>query len=277
MRAVLDELEEKPPGADAPNSRTFTLSQSPVVEDGMSAPPAIRDAQPPSTRPRREIGPVLILLPRNSKQLFAFWDVDWTAAIDGSDGGERTIEVRVFHRDATEAGRSAVEATRGSCAIDVPVPGAQYYGAIGYLDSTGRWREVARSIPVATPADFVSPQDDAQFATIPFHLSFQRLSKLFRKVATEGEPLVGTVARLQREQANEDPSTSSEAPTVMSEAGIDSSQTAAAIRANEMPRPETGASSRSVYESELAKIISCRNSATSPSDGSHFASQAPPR
>src|SRR5207247_688270 len=59
----------------------------------------------------------------------------------------------------------------------------------------GVWNSVAISDEVIMPADSVAENVDVDLATIPFHLSFQRLIDLFR--ASNHEALTEIVSRLQ--------------------------------------------------------------------------------
>ena len=52
------------------------------------------------------------------------------------------------------------------------------------------------------PPDSVMPNADADLATIPFHLSFQRLIDLFR--AQNGDALTEIISRLQRRAVSDE-------------------------------------------------------------------------
>src|SRR5439155_6088861 len=83
----------------------------------------------------------------------------------------------------------------------VPVSKAStsYVAELGYCDEKGEWTSITHSTPATTPADALSEQASAAFATVPFHLTFQRLVDMVRETMLEGETLVGALARLQGE------------------------------------------------------------------------------
>jgi hypothetical protein len=84
----------------------------------------------------------------------------------------------------------------GNHYLNVSQPRGPYQVEIGYYQPEDVWNPVAISEKVVMPSEGVSDQLDVDVATIPFHLSFQRLIDLFR--ASSGDPLTEIVSRLQR-------------------------------------------------------------------------------
>jgi hypothetical protein len=84
----------------------------------------------------------------------------------------------------------------GSCYLNVSQPRGRYRVEIGYYRPADTWNSVASSNEVTMPPDRVSENLDVDIATIPFHLSFQRLVDLFR--ASNGDALAEIIARLQK-------------------------------------------------------------------------------
>jgi Domain of unknown function (DUF4912) len=84
----------------------------------------------------------------------------------------------------------------GNCYLTVSQPRATYRVEIGYYQPKDVWHFVARSDEVTTPPASVAENVDVDLATIPFHLSFQRLIDLFR--ASNGDGLAEIISRLQK-------------------------------------------------------------------------------
>ena len=70
---------------------------------------------------------------------------------------------------------------------------------MGYYNKKGTWTVVATSGEATTPADFMAPENDVDFATVPMHLTFQRLLDIVKAAMSEGESLIGALSRLQGE------------------------------------------------------------------------------
>ena len=61
------------------------------------------------------------------------------------------------------------------------------------------WNVIARSYTIETPSDRLSDSDQFDFATIPLHLSFQKLMEKLQDAVKSGETLMSALARLQME------------------------------------------------------------------------------
>jgi hypothetical protein len=90
----------------------------------------------------------------------------------------------------------------GSCYLPVSQSRENYRVEIGYYQPHDFWNSVAISDDVAMPPDSVTPNADVDLATIPFHLSFQRLIDLFR--AQNGDALTEIISRLQRRAVSDE-------------------------------------------------------------------------
>ena len=100
--------------------------------------------------------------------------------------------------DGAQESVAEIDPIAGNWYLPVAEAGALYQVEIGYFGSGENWTAVARSGFAATPADRVSHDTTADFATLPFHLSFQRLLALFRLVGADGGTLFESLARLQQ-------------------------------------------------------------------------------
>ena len=199
------------PGAQA----DFQLSQEPVT------PPDAPPADAPSPAPAYEhLGELpanygtsnVYLVAYDPRRLFAYWDLDATAVATV----DAPLAIRVRRTDGggvesqVDLGR-AVSLLKGVAAgggpgryLPVTHPGAGYYVELGTGGgSTGMpWRSLAVSSHVVVPPEGLAAVEDgdARFATLPFHLSFQRLADLLHAtVPAGGQPLTEALASLQRD------------------------------------------------------------------------------
>jgi len=77
-------------------------------------------------------------------------------------------------------------------------PDTNFVAQLGYYRGDGSFEVLARSVEVRTPRDTLSPNTDARFVTIPFHVSFRELYDMIASQSQPGEELAETLARLQR-------------------------------------------------------------------------------
>src|SRR4029077_19927200 len=108
---------------------------------------------------------------------------------------DRQVHLRVHYHDAQESS-IAVEPMSGNHYLNVSRPGGMYRVEIGYYQPEETWESVATSDEVTMPVEGVAESLDVDLATIPFHLSFQRLIDLVR--AQNGNALAEIISRLQR-------------------------------------------------------------------------------
>ena len=146
--------------------------------------------------PRFYDEPLLFAIARDPRTIFACWSVDWASVFDNTAPADRKVHLRVYCESGDEATATATEPMAGNCYITVPQQRATYRVEIGYYEPENVWNSVATSKPVAMPADGIAENVDIDVATIPFHLSFQRLVDLFRAGNTDA--LAEIIARLQR-------------------------------------------------------------------------------
>ena len=158
----------------------------------------------PISRPRPEFEglprvygpPLLFAIPRDPRTIFAYWNVDWSDIFAQSEPLDRQVYLRVINGDGTDESEAVVEPMMGSHYATVTQPGGRYHTELGYYHRDGGWSPVATSQPVTMPPDAVSGSADLDLATVPFHLSFQRLIDLFR--ISKGNALSEILARLQQ-------------------------------------------------------------------------------
>lgn len=204
-------MPEEPFSAEP--SADFQLSQEPIT------PPAAAAAESPAPAPAYEhLGELptgygashVYLVAYDPRRLFAYWDLD-AAVVASMDA---PLALRVCRADSgqvesqVDLGRAVTllggVAAGGGPGRYLPVshPGVDYRVELGTGgDPAGRpWRALAVSGVVTVPPEGLAAVEDgdAHFATLPFHLSFQRLADLLRAtVPAAGQPLTEALAKLQ--------------------------------------------------------------------------------
>ena len=141
----------------------------------------------------------IFLIARDPQWLFTFWDIDWAYfPANVARDGEKKIFLKIFENDRE---LSAIEVNPDAKNWYIPVPKAAttYHVEIGYFGGKDKWTPIARSGSATTPADALSAEESAEFATLPFHLTFQRLVDIVKTAMEQGESLVSALARLQGE------------------------------------------------------------------------------
>lgn len=146
--------------------------------------------------PRIPGAPILFAIAQDPRTIFAYWNIDWASIFEKSAPIDRQVHLRILGDDGIEEASAAAEPMAGNCYLTVSQPRGGYRVEIGYYQPESVWNSVATSDRVTMPPDRVSENLEVDLATIPFHLSFQRLIDLFR--ASNSNALTEIVSRLQR-------------------------------------------------------------------------------
>jgi hypothetical protein len=104
--------------------------------------------------------------------------------------------LRIHRLDGEQETSVAAEPMAGSCSLTVSEPRGAYRVEIGFYQPNTVWNSVATSEKVTMPPESVAENLDVDLATVPFHLSFQRLVDLFR--LSKGDALAEIISRLQK-------------------------------------------------------------------------------
>lgn len=164
----------------------FRVSSKPVIPDeGQKTAPA-RAALP--ELPAFYGTQTLTLMARDPRTLFAYWDVDWQKAFAEEQPRERKVHLRVRRADGAAETTIQIEPMAGGCYVSVGDGDAAYVGEIGYFQPAGVWNLVASSEKITTPVA-AAMEEESEFVTVPFHLSFQRMLDVFRASKYENESL----------------------------------------------------------------------------------------
>jgi hypothetical protein len=152
--------------------------------------------------PRVYGSPLLLAVARDPRTLFVYWNVDWSSIFEKTAPVDRQVHLRVHRADGGEEKTEAVEPMAGNCYLTVSEPRENYRVEIGYYRPGNVWNSVATSEQVTTPAERVVENHEVDVATIPFHLSFQRLIDLFP--ASNTSALSEIVSRLQKRAVSDE-------------------------------------------------------------------------
>ena len=170
----------------------YKISEGPVTSSSLPRP----DVEELTGLPVHFGEPLLVAIARDPRTLFVCWSVDWPAAFAKGLPADRCAHVRI-RQDGNEK-TVAVEPMSGSCAIKDLVPGETYSVELGYYAPPETWNNVVTGNEVMMP---FSSESDAMIdvATVPFHLTFQRILDIFR--GSNGDGLAQILAQFQ-ERAN---------------------------------------------------------------------------
>ena len=134
----------------------------------------------------------MFLIARDPHWLFTYWDFDYAKFPT-----TRKLFIQVYQNNKLETTIEINEIAR-NWYIPVQSAAAEYSVVFGYRDAQDAWTSVGKAGPTRTPPESISPNWDTQFATVPFHLSFNFLLDVVSAARAEGQPLAETLARLQK-------------------------------------------------------------------------------
>jgi hypothetical protein len=152
--------------------------------------------------PRASGPPILFAIARDPRTIFTYWYIDWATLFEKIAPADQQVHLRVHRSDGSEETRAAAEPMAGQHYLTVSQPRGAYTVEIGYYAREGVWNSVATSDQVTMPPATVAERVDVDLATIPLHLSFQRLIDLFR--ASNNDALAEIISRLQNRAATDD-------------------------------------------------------------------------
>ena len=194
---------------------SFRVSSRPVVSSRVSAEDSRENrgsgaGEGIGELPRSYAQPVVFAIARDPESLFVYWDIDWVQAFADGAPAERKVYLRVYGDDSSEVNRMRIEPLGQSCDVRGLQPRSSFRIDIGYFDHDQSWNSVGTSDVVTTPPDKIGTLAPGDFALVPFHMTFQRLTELFRKTTRGEGSLTGSLARLQEKVANDHSSLTAE-------------------------------------------------------------------
>lgn len=176
----------------------FAVSPRPVVSAETQRDAArVSDYENLGELPRSYGQGVLFAIARDPHTLFAYWEINWPEVFGRNFPPDRKVHLRVFSEDGIEETSAAVEPLAGSHTITVAQARGAYRIELGYHAPADVWNSVATSDLVMTPPDAVADDAAIDIATVPFHLSFQRIADAFRGAKYDGDAIVKILGRLQ--------------------------------------------------------------------------------
>lgn len=180
---------------------TFILSNDPIVthEHSRAQAGSLPDYENLGELPRSYGTAFLFAIARDPHNVFAYWDVDWPATFGDAPPPDRKVCLRVLWHEGIEESKVSVEPMAGSHLLSVVHARSSYRIELGYYAPENVWNSVAISSAVITPPDDVAENESesVDVATIPFHLSFQRIVDAFRGSKYDGDALAEIIGQLQ--------------------------------------------------------------------------------
>jgi uncharacterized protein len=186
------------------NAASSPSSPAPVVSAATETAPLTKPVELPAYEflgylPESYGTKKLFLTARDPHILFAYWDlsaVQYQEAARAANDGKVFLEVYVPGEGRVQ--QIHIWDCHKNWYLQVNRPDTNFVAQLGYYRRDGGFEVLARSAEVRTPRDTISPNTDARFVTIPFHVSFRELFDLVASQAQPGEELAETLARLQR-------------------------------------------------------------------------------
>ena len=142
----------------------------------------------------------IVLLPRDPKWAYAYWDVSNEHKDDLRRQGGQRLALRLY--DVTEIDQDLqtphimqqhdCDEMARSWYLEIPMSDRDYTVEIGYLTGDDRWLALARSAPIRVPPIYPSDWVNDQFVTIGFDesLAGRTFGNLGRQPGADGESAV---------------------------------------------------------------------------------------
>jgi hypothetical protein len=134
---------------------------------------------------------VMFLVAQDPHWLFTYWDID----ISRHPGGPCVL--RVEHASGDLEQEIEVSFETRNWYIPVQKAGGSYAVEMGF-HRYGKWNSIARSPIVTTPRDKFSESAAFDFATLPMHISFQRLVENVSHSFASSEELLPALIKMQQ-------------------------------------------------------------------------------
>jgi len=180
----------------------------------------------------------LIAIARDPRTIFAYWNVDWWTVFRDALPVDRQVHLRLHCADGLEEREITVEPMAGMHYLTILQRHRACRVEIGYYLPADVWHSVATSNEIAIPSAETFEAEHVDLATIPFHLSFQKLVDLFG--ATASKPLATVISRFQSSVVREkNKKLSSDQRNILRRTDVSVSQLADARRAFDQVPGET--------------------------------------
>ena len=147
--------------------------------------------------PRSYGQPIVFAMARDPKTLFVYWDINWPEVFASVTPADRKVYLRVYDGEGIEIDQITVEPMARNCEVTVAAPGGSFRVEMGYFDWNQKWEPVGVSEIIELPPDRIGALSPGDFALVPFHITFQRLTDLFRATRIDEGSLLQSLRRLQ--------------------------------------------------------------------------------
>lgn len=184
-------------GGTLSEGSSYRISSRPLIHSAGGTNAAIAAAD----LPRSYGTQTLCLMARDPHSLFAYWDIDWNTALREKHPRERKVHLRILNTNGAEQSAVEIQPMAGSCFVTVSEADAAYCAEIGYFDPPRVWNSLARSEIATTAPDRLLPGAGTDFATVPFHLTFQQMIDALRISKPENESLTAMLRDLRTRAA----------------------------------------------------------------------------
>jgi len=190
----------------------FTIGTEPVIPSRVETPDLSSiPAVPPTLEPAPEVSSYeqlgslpasyqtgqLFLAARDPHWLFVYWDLDlslFDVSLILED--DATFYLKVFTTAGDLIDQIKVNQEARNWYFPVTDAGVTYFVELGYNNSQDGWSVIGTSNSTLAPSDSFS-DGPVEFASVPFHLSFNRLLELVHSDLVNGISLVGALSKLQ--------------------------------------------------------------------------------
>lgn len=142
----------------------------------------------------------LFLTARDPRWLFSYWDFNWwNYPAAEMRHGMAQFYLRITKPGGREEQLIEIRPEARNWYIAVQEPDADYQAEIGFFDRNSGWRCIVRSHVAHTPPDALAPEAEADFATVPAHITFEKLLELVHERMADDETLIAALARIAGE------------------------------------------------------------------------------
>ena len=177
--------------------------------------------------------PILFAIARDSRCIFASWNIDWPSVFEKMMPVDRQVYLRLYQANGPEEKTMAVEPMAGMHFVTTSEPPGSCRVEIGYYQPAGVWHSVAMSSEIVMPHDGITEIAAVDLVTIPFHISFQQLVDSLG--AANNTDLATAISQFQKRALSSDERTrlSSEEKRILRKLDVSMSYIEAAQRAFE--------------------------------------------
>lgn len=141
----------------------------------------------------------LFLVARDPQWLFCYWDIDWNEYPPSRLRDGKVLLKLYDAAEGSEVYSAEVSPDARNWYISAGRGNATFYCELGFINQAGQWEQIVRSNDATTPSDAISDQIADTFATVPYHLAFQKMLDMVGSVRADGESLLSVLARVQGE------------------------------------------------------------------------------